>query len=255
MGEKLNKAILPDKYDNYVFDLYGTLVDIHTNEEPKEIWDKLALFYGYYGACYSAEELKKRYETLVKGKEADLKVSLENDPHYAHESSPEIEITDVFQSLFTEKGVEADNTLAIHAGQFFRVLATEYIRVYPGTIEMLQNLKKKGKNVYLLSNAQRIFTAYEMQVIQIAKYFDDMFISSDFQTKKPDIRFFEALKNKHGLKPEQTLFIGNDSRCDIDGAKQVEFDTFYVNSNISPKDDKAENADYIVDNFTEWLTK
>ena len=173
MGEKLNKAILPDKYDNYVFDLYGTLVDIHTDEEPKEIWDKLALFYGYYGACYSAEELKKRYETLVKGKEADLKVSLENDPHYAHESSPEIEITDVFQSLFMEKGVEADNTLAIHAGQFFRVLATEYIRVYPGTIEMLQNLKKKGKNVYLLSNAQRIFTAYEMQVIQIAKYFDD----------------------------------------------------------------------------------
>ena len=149
MGEKLNKAILPDKYDNYVFDLYGTLVDIHTDEEPKEIWDKLALFYGYYGACYSAEELKKRYETLVKGKEADLKVSLDNDPHYAHESSPEIEITDVFQSLFMEKDVEADNTLAIHAGQFFRVLATEYIRVYPGTIEMLQNLKKKGKNVLL----------------------------------------------------------------------------------------------------------
>ena len=98
MGEKLNKAILPEKYDNYVFDLYGTLVDIHTDESSQEIWDKLALFYGYYGACYSAEELKKRYGTLVKGKEADLKVSLENDPHYAHESSPEIEITDVFQS-------------------------------------------------------------------------------------------------------------------------------------------------------------
>ena len=61
--------------------------------------------------------------------------------------------------------------------------------------------------------------------------------------------------NKYGLKPKQTLFIGNDSRCVIDGAKQVEFDTFYVNSNISLKDDKAENADYIVDNFTEWLRK
>ena len=48
MGETLNKAILPDKYDNYVFDLYGTLVDIHTDEEPKEIWDNLALFYGYH---------------------------------------------------------------------------------------------------------------------------------------------------------------------------------------------------------------
>ncbi len=72
--------------------------------------------------------------------------------------------------------------------------------------------------------------------------------------KKRRKRLGEKL-NKYGLKPGQTLFIGNDSRCDIDGAKQVEVDTFYVNSNISPKDDKAENADYIVDNFTEWLKK
>ena len=49
MGEYLQEAVLPVQYDNYVFDLYGTLVDIHTDEEPKEIWDKLALFYGYYG--------------------------------------------------------------------------------------------------------------------------------------------------------------------------------------------------------------
>lgn len=252
MGVKLEKAILPDLFDNYVFDLYGTLVDIHTDENAGEVWEKLALFYGYYGACYEPGELKDRYGLLVRGKEDALRITLSGDPHYAHESSPEIEITDVFQSLFTEKGVEADRVLAMHAGQFFRVLSTEYVKVYPGTCEMLRNLKEKGKKVYLLSNAQRIFTAYEMQVIQIAQYFDDIFISSDFQTKKPDRRFFEALKDKHGLVAEKTLFIGNDSRCDIDGAKQVEFHTFYVNSNISPQDDRAEQADYMVDDFTEW---
>ena len=30
MGEYLQEAVLPVQYDNYVFDLYGTLVDIHT---------------------------------------------------------------------------------------------------------------------------------------------------------------------------------------------------------------------------------
>ena len=253
MGVKLEKAILPDTYDNYVFDLYGTLVDIHTDENANEVWDKLALFYGYYGACYEPQELKERYGLLVRGKEDELRLTLSSDPHYAHESSPEIEITDVFQTLFTEKGVEADQTLAIHAGQFFRVLSTEYVKVYPGTCDMLKDLKEKGKKVYLLSNAQHIFTAYEMQVIQIAQYFDDIFISSDFQTKKPDQRFFEALKDKHGLDSEKTLFIGNDSHCDIEGAKQVDFHTFYVISNISPKDDQAEGADYIVEDFTEWM--
>ena len=32
MGEYLQEAVLPVQYDNYVFDLYGTLVDIHTEE-------------------------------------------------------------------------------------------------------------------------------------------------------------------------------------------------------------------------------
>ena len=37
-------------YDNYVFDLYGTLVDIHTEENDAKVWEKLSLFYGFYGA-------------------------------------------------------------------------------------------------------------------------------------------------------------------------------------------------------------
>ena len=49
------------KYENYIFDLYGTLVDIHTDEEKTELWEKLAQFYGYYGAVYTAEELKNAY--------------------------------------------------------------------------------------------------------------------------------------------------------------------------------------------------
>ncbi|MFR2512747.1 MAG: hypothetical protein ACLS9K_13090, partial [Lachnospira eligens] len=42
-------------YKNYVFDLYGTLVDIHTDEEQELLWEKLALFYGYYDAVYEPE--------------------------------------------------------------------------------------------------------------------------------------------------------------------------------------------------------
>ena len=45
-------------YDNYIFDLYGTLVDIHTEENDPLVWKKLALLYGYYDADYSSEELK-----------------------------------------------------------------------------------------------------------------------------------------------------------------------------------------------------
>lgn len=226
------------KYESYIFDLYGTLVDIHTEEELDELWDKLALFYGYYDALYTPEELKRRYSELVSGKEEVLRreLSQSNDKRDdVHESHPEIRIEQVFRALFEEKGVMADDVLAIHAGQFFRILSTEYVRLYDGVIEVLEALKKAGKKVYLLSNAQRIFTEYEMHTLGIASYFDDIFISSECSVKKPDVRFFELLLNKHQIDVTKAIMIGNDAKSDIMGARNVGLTTCYIHSNISPE--------------------
>lgn len=216
------------KCDNYIFDLYGTLVDIHTEEEKREVWEKLALFFGYYDARFAPEELQQRYQQLVSERE---RTAGNADVHEAH---PEIRIEEVFEALFREKGVLADRTLAIHAGQFFRILSTEYLRLYPGTIPMLSSLREAGKKVYLLSNAQRIFTEYELHMLGIAGYFDDIFISSECGVKKPDPRFFQMLLEKHGLDVSKSIMIGNDLQCDMEGAKGVGLSTFYIHSNISP---------------------
>lgn len=249
---KLEKALLPREFDNYVFDLYGTLVDIHTEENDPMAWEKLALFYGYYGAYYTPETLHQRYRELVGSMEKELKQDLQEDPRYDHEASPEIEITNVFRALFVEAGVEAEDALAIHAGQFFRAMTTEYVCCYPGTAQMLAELKQAGKKVYLLSNAQRIFTEFEIRKLDILKYFDDVLISSDHRVKKPDERFFQVLLERYPMEKERTLFVGNDSRADIGGARNVGLHTYYVNSNISPAGDMAPDADYIVEHFTQW---
>jgi putative hydrolase of the HAD superfamily len=245
------EARLPQTYDNYVFDLYGTLVDIRTREDDPVLWKKLALFYGYYDAAYDPDELQEAYGALVAGKERALKNRLEENPRYSHEASPEIEITDVFLELYTAKGAAADRQLAIHTGQFFRVLSTDYVRLYPGTETMLSNLKEHGKKIYLLSNAQRIFTEYEMHVLGLVPYFDGILISSDHKTKKPDKRFFDLLLTQYRLDVKKSLFIGNDSTTDIAGARKIGMDTYYVESNISPAQDRAD-ADYVVSHFTYW---
>ena len=51
-------------YHNFIFDLYGTLVDIHTNEKKPSLWKKLALFYSFQGAAYTGQELRRRYRQL-----------------------------------------------------------------------------------------------------------------------------------------------------------------------------------------------
>ena len=99
MGEYLQEAVLPVQYDNYVFDLYGTLVDIHTEEDFPKLWEKLALFFGYYGAIYEPKELQKRYAALVSDCERALKKTLEEDRHYTHEASSRLKV--VFVALIS----------------------------------------------------------------------------------------------------------------------------------------------------------
>ena len=45
-------------YQNYIFDLYGTLIDMWTDEYMPTLWKQMAAFYSLKGAAYTAKELK-----------------------------------------------------------------------------------------------------------------------------------------------------------------------------------------------------
>ncbi|MCM1388145.1 MAG: HAD family hydrolase [Bacillus sp. (in: Bacteria)] len=231
-------------YQDYIFDLYGTLVDIRTDEKQQALWDKMSLFYGYYGAAYKAGELHALYLSLVSAKEKEKRSIYAEQPHYEHESYPEIPIEEVFRELYEKKGVRPTKELVLHTGQMFRVFSTHHIRLYAGAKELLQKLKEKKRGVYLLSNAQRIFTEYELRYLRIYDCFDGILISSDYGVKKPDERFFRLLTEKYQIEPEKALMIGNDLDCDIAGAKKLGMDTFYIHSAISPALKRTVDADY-----------
>lgn len=208
------------KYKNVIFDLYGTLVDIHTEEGSEEAWKRMVLFYGYYQAHYTFEELKSAFESLVEG---ELK------------KREELEIETVFCQLFLRKGICPDESMVLDACRIFRILTTEYIHLYPGTEEFLESLRKQGRKLYLLTNAQRAFTGYELQMLGLDRYFEKMLISSDYGVKKPNVRFFRALLEECGLRPKECLMIGNDEFCDIAGGQRAGFDTLYLHTNLSPE--------------------
>ena len=56
-------------YTDLIFDLYGTLVDIHT-EESNAVWEKTAIYFGFYGAHYTGPELKRAFEAAIAAREA-----------------------------------------------------------------------------------------------------------------------------------------------------------------------------------------
>lgn len=230
------------KYYDLIFDLYGTLVDIHTDTDMPEVWEKTAFYFGFYGASYTAQELREAYD------EVTCRQNMDAGQNY--ECFPELQIEKVFAELFEKKGITCDTErLGRNAAQFFRILSMEYIRLYPGVKEALLQLKKDGHRLWLLSNAQRVFTAYEMRLLGMEDLFDGIYISSDYGCRKPDIRFFDALIKANALNAENCLMIGNDLTTDIGGAQAAGLRTFYIHSNISPAQDSyaKRTADYSVE--------
>ena len=172
-------------YTDLIFDLYGTLVDIHT-EEDAAVWDKTALYFGYYGAHYTGPELKEAFLAAVSDRKARQGQS--------YECFPEVPYEELMARLFRAKGIEENaDALGFHAGQLFRVCSTDYVKLYDGVTDALKLLKRNGFRLWLLSNAQRIFTAYELRHLQLEEYFNGIWLSSDYQCQKPDLRFYQAL--------------------------------------------------------------
>lgn len=229
------------KYRNCIFDLYGTLVDIHTEEDTSRLWTAMAELYGEQGAVYRPDELRGAYLQAVKSAEAGL-ASPAGDTHEAH---PEIQIELVFQQLFQAKGVPAGREQAIRTGQQFRRLSTEYIRLYDGAEALLKTLRDRGCGVFLLSNAQSIFTTLELEELGLKALFDGIYLSSDYGVKKPDRRFFDLLLKGENLDPCDSVMIGNDGTCDICGGRAAGLSTLYIHSNLSPKE-ATPQADHVL---------
>lgn len=230
------------RYQNCIFDLYGTLVDIHTDEDAPGLWREMAAHYGAQGACYRPDELREAYLQAVNRAEAGNGSPAAD----AHEAHPEIQIAQVFQLLFRAKGVTAGHAQAVQAGRRFRALSTEYIRLYDGAEPLLRTLRRHGCGVYLLSNAQSVFTMPELERPGLRPLFDGIYLSSDYGVKKPDRRFFDVLLDGEKIAPGGAVMVGNDGACDICGGRAAGLSTLYIRSNLSP-DEAAPQADHVLD--------
>ncbi|MBQ1389173.1 MAG: HAD family hydrolase [Clostridia bacterium] len=226
-------------YKNYVFDLYGTLADIRTDEYTPELWNAMAKRYSSFGAKYEADELKKRYFELVDVETDAVKCE---HPDYDH---VDIKVEKVFEALFLEKGMAVSEKIVLDTAAYFRVTSRFYVRLYPGVDQLLVDLRKHS-GVYLLTNAQRVFTWDEILLLGLDKRFDGIIISSDVECCKPDKHFFQMILDRYNLDPKETIMVGNDPNTDIRGGINAGLDTLYIHTNISPEIDYNTGCTYFI---------
>ena len=220
---------------NFLFDLYGTLADIKTDEELQSLWFGFAWLLGES----DVKKVKDEYHAICK-KYLEAR---------AHEFV-EFDLLRVFEEMLESRG--ASKSKANELAKEFRVLSRQKLRLFPCIIEILKGLKERGAGVYLVSNAQSCFTLDELDELVIKKLFDGILISSDAGVKKPSPEIFEIAFDKFSLKREECIYIGNDLHDDVLGASGAGLKTVYIETEQSGKyPDLCVSPDYVAENHEE----
>jgi putative hydrolase of the HAD superfamily len=190
-----------------LFDLYGTLVDLRTDEDEPSLWqglsDWLKANLGFQAA--TADDLRQDYATLIK----------EN----ARVHGEGFILPKVFSQLLGPSATQED------IGSFadeFRRLSTKSLELRPYTIPLLTRLRQAdGVRLGVVSNTEGLFTNYDIDRLGIRKFFDVIVLSSEVGVAKPDPEILNKSLRWLATRPDRAVFVGDTPETDLMAARAL----------------------------------
>ncbi len=90
----------------------------------------------------------------------------------------------------------------------------------PETWRLVNRLKEKGYRLYVLSNYSEELYRLHAKRAEEALRLDGILVSYQVHLVKPDIRIYEALLKRYGLKASECVFM-DDMRANVEAAERV----------------------------------
>jgi len=227
-----------------LFDLYGTLIDIETDESLEEIYRGIAHYLIYQGVYVHRWEVRDRYYRIMK-----------QQKELCGEECPEIDVEAIWNAFLRQEGVKAAparQRLALTLAHIYRGISRKRLQLYPGVKEVLDSLRPNYR-MGLVSDAQPCYALPEMKAMGLDGYFDPVIISAHYGFRKPDRRLNEMALDTMKLTPTEVISVGNDMYRDIYGAARLGIKTIFVDSNQGDKHHENATPDYIARRFEEVL--
>ena len=227
-----------------LLDLYGTLIDIETDESLEEIYRAIAHYLTYQGIYLHRWEVRNRYYEIMKQQKEER-----------NEVYPEIDVKAIWNAFLRQEGITASPTrkkLAAILAQFYRAISRKRLQLYPDVKRVLDELRSYYR-LAIVSDAQPCWALPEMKAVGLSGYFDPIIISANYGFRKPDTRLFEMALETLKLMSAEVICVGNDMYRDICGASQLGIKTIFVDSDQGAKCHKSVTPDYFAHRFEDIL--
>lgn len=229
-----------EKYKVVFFDAGGTL--LHPHPSVGEVYHDVAIQYGYRT---KPEELENLFRQAWLKRDGLTHLASPASPAGGH-SSEKVE-RDWWKALvhevFSAVGGGTDFE-AFFAELYDKFARPEVWRLYPGTLEILAELKKRKKRLAIISNwDSRLFGICKS--LELEEHFEFILASAVFGASKPSPKIFEEALRRMGARASEAVHIGDSFEDDIKGAGTVGMDAILIERN--PKHRKLEQVRVIHD--------
>ncbi len=194
-----------------LFDVYGTLIDIKTDEYRESAFEGLSQFLEYRRVYIAPQELKELYFNQL-----NLQVAT------SHEKHAEVDVRSAFANVLREHGGVTERYLSTIVTQLYRSLTRKHMSLFEDTFWTLNEFKKQYR-LGIVSDAQRLFCRPELRTLRLEQFFEVTVLSSQYMFRKPDPRLFHIALTILNVPPSEAAYIGNSHRTDCVGAKGAGF--------------------------------
>ena len=100
--------------------------------------------------------------------------------------------------------------------------------LFPETLEVMDRLYSICP-LALLTNGTPSVQWAKIRGSGLEKYFGQIIISGDLNTRKPDPVIFNTALDKLGIAPDETIMIGDNLKSDIKGAAGAGIKSMWIN--------------------------
>lgn len=231
------------------FDVNGTLIKIHTEDDREDAFRAVGHFLTYQGIDLRRHRISDLYFQRLKDQKRE-----------SAEQHPEFDGPQIWQSIITDHASDYTKAmpperlaqLPLTVAEIYRGVTRRRLKLYPhvrSTLKILRELVPLA----VVSDGQSSYARGELHNVGLMEYFNPIVVSGDHGFRKPDRRLFQLALDGLGTFAENTLYVGNDMYRDIYGAREIGMGTVMFDSDQGTKHFEDCMPDHRITDFRDLL--